>query len=447
MNPSRFLLVIVLGLFGCSQAPEDAAEAPAGAGTLGEREPAETVPPAEPEPAPVGKEPASPVEPEAPPPRGFQNMPPEYLEASARFTQASRALREGDKQGAEEFLDNVLTLQPGHLQAVRMKTQLCRDAARYEEALGVLNRALEERPGDLSFLLEKTLVFYEAGNRTEALEQLHLLFEGGDPVPDARFLRAVILAEEGDSEGALAALEDAADNGFLGVERIEEEEAFAPLRDDERFRGLVANMREALEEHKSSGRGNETEAQPPLPRADRILDAQALLVDLQFMLGRGRGEEVDFEVTDTEGRTLRLEDYEGKAVLLVLWTPHPRESLPLLEDLVRLQGELGDQGLEVIALCRYLYPDPAAAREAVASYMQSFKIDLRGASIQEDDAKRLRVGAYPSTIFIGRDGKIYLRASGRFRYADLARMARVLVEAEPPEPEGGAEGEAPAVRR
>lgn len=111
---------------------------------------------------------------------------------------------------------------------------------------------------------------------------------------------------------------------------------------------------------------------------------------------------------DIQGRTLRLSDYKGKVVLLnfwATWCPPCRAETP---DLVKIQREYQERGLQVIGIT---YP-PEKVGE-VRRFVRSLKINYpillgrRATKTLFDQSETL-----PLTVIIDREGNIKDRIEG-----------------------------------
>ena len=117
------------------------------------------------------------------------------------------------------------------------------------------------------------------------------------------------------------------------------------------------------------------------------------------------GQEVkapQFELRDLNGRTVRLSDYRGKVVLInfwATWCPPCRAEMP---DLVRLQREHGNEGLQIIGVT---YPPETKSR--VRRFAKSLKVNypiILGTS--EIKTRFSSDETLPLTVVIDRNGKV-----------------------------------------
>ena len=126
--------------------------------------------------------------------------------------------------------------------------------------------------------------------------------------------------------------------------------------------------------------------------------------------------------TPDNARTIRVADYRGKVVYLDFWAswcPPCRESCPFMNE---LQRELGDKGLQIIAVS--VDKAPEDARRFLERYPPQFDIVL--------DPTWTCPSAYllqgmPTTYIIDRSGVIRVVQIG-FRESDKPRIRRELLE-------------------
>ena len=104
--------------------------------------------------------------------------------------------------------------------------------------------------------------------------------------------------------------------------------------------------------------------------------------------------------------------FKGKVVLVAIggsWCPNCQDEAPFLVDLYK---EFHSQGLEIVGLMFEADADPALARPRVQTFIRRFGIPypMLLAGIPDDINKRIpqlvNFGAYPTSIFLGRDGRV-----------------------------------------
>jgi peroxiredoxin len=111
----------------------------------------------------------------------------------------------------------------------------------------------------------------------------------------------------------------------------------------------------------------------------------------------------DFELQTTTGKTVRLSDLRGQAVLVNLWAtwcPPCRAEMPAIE---KVYNEYKDDGLIVLAVNMTYQDTPSSIAPFVGEYGLTFPI-LLDETGSVGTAYQLR--SLPSSFFIGRDGII-----------------------------------------
>jgi thiol-disulfide isomerase/thioredoxin len=139
-----------------------------------------------------------------------------------------------------------------------------------------------------------------------------------------------------------------------------------------------------------------------------------------------------FSLVALSGQKIDLADYRGKVVLLSFWAswcPYCRKLIPTL---VELQSQYYGEGLRVVGIA------VRDQKEAVRSYCQRVNVNYPIA-MGDADTRKLYGGisGLPTTVLIGRDGRIYRRFTGAPADPDRfeERIKRLLDR-----PAGGTEG-------
>jgi tetratricopeptide (TPR) repeat protein len=203
------------------------------------------------EPTPVAPSAAGPVEAPAKAPAEGVEPAPSKLELSEWwedrenfYLNAKELLRAGKKAEALEVLEDVLALDPSHRAAVIDKARILRELGRSEEeVIPDLEAALQAHPVDPSIIQELAVAHLAGGRPQKALALIDQAITREAAVPGARYIKAVILAEMKDREGALAALDDAVKNGYVNLPVLEAEDRFSFVSSDPRFQEALQVMR------------------------------------------------------------------------------------------------------------------------------------------------------------------------------------------------------------
>jgi len=141
----------------------------------------------------------------------------------------------------------------------------------------------------------------------------------------------------------------------------------------------------------------------------------------------------DFRAATVDGpsRTLTLDDYRGKVVLLNIWATwcNPcRIEMPSIES---LQRELGPQGLRIVAVS---VDDPGQGdqiRAFAKQYGLTFEILHDGSGRIE---RQFQTTGVPETFIIGRDGVIRKKVIGATQWdsdANRSVIRQLLAERAP----------------
>jgi peroxiredoxin len=121
-----------------------------------------------------------------------------------------------------------------------------------------------------------------------------------------------------------------------------------------------------------------------------------------------------FSFPDLSGKLVSNTDaqFKGKVVLLAIggsWCPNCQDEAPFLVDLYK---EFHSQGLEIVGLMFEADAEPALARPRVQTFIKRYGIpySMLLAGTPDDINQKLpqlvNFGAYPTTIYIGRDGRV-----------------------------------------
>ena len=151
--------------------------------------------------------------------------------------------------------------------------------------------------------------------------------------------------------------------------------------------------------------------------AQRIEEQTAVLPDDWSLVGLTNDDgRFGFRFPDLEGRELSLEDprFAGKVVLVDIfgsWCPNCNDNAPYLAQWYR---RYRDRGFEIVGLAYEFTGDVERDRAQVSRYAErhgiGFPLLLAGVSDKKKAAETLpdlsAVVAYPTTVFIGRDGSV-----------------------------------------
>ncbi len=143
---------------------------------------------------------------------------------------------------------------------------------------------------------------------------------------------------------------------------------------------------------------------------------------------RPGGPAPEFALQTLDGKTLKLADLRGKAVLLnfwATWCPPCKEEIPWF---IELQKQYGPQGLQIVGVAM-----DDAGHDAIAKFAADMKIDYPVLLGTEQVADQYGgVESLPTTFYIGRDGKIVARVFGLVSHKDIEDNIRAALAQGPP---------------
>ena len=116
----------------------------------------------------------------------------------------------------------------------------------------------------------------------------------------------------------------------------------------------------------------------------------------------------DFSLQSLDGKTVRLSDYHGKAILLNFWATYCEPCKIEMPWIVDLQKQYAAQGLQVVGVAM----DDAGPDE-IAKFAKQMGVNYP-ILIGKDDVGDAYGGVFylPTTFYIGRDGKIIDKVFG-----------------------------------
>jgi thiol-disulfide isomerase/thioredoxin len=372
MNFRRFLApMMALALFaGCSQ--EKKADLPAVGQSQGPK-------PADPAKADDKKLTADPVKADGKKPTADELM-----------AKAQQALAKEDADTAIAALEELVAAEPKN-----------------RDALFLLSRVL----------LMKGLLASEGGNLVAGSEPIlksaryikqlrtsfpNLTEQESRELPIFLYNEACALALKGESDKAMAALEDACNSGFSDLSKLNDDKALDKLRSQPRFKTFLESVAVKL-----AARAKE--------HAHGLIAAQ-------------KPFEFNFSLPDLDGKKVSLQDFAGKILIADIWgtwCPPCREEIPHFIELVK---KYEDKGLRMVGI-NYENGTPAEARKIIREFVLANKMNYP--CLLGDDKTRDQVPhfeGYPTTLFIDRAGKVRLCVVGYHSKSDLEAIIQELIE-------------------
>ena len=134
----------------------------------------------------------------------------------------------------------------------------------------------------------------------------------------------------------------------------------------------------------------------------------------------------DFTLDSLNGKSIRLSDFRGKAVLLNFWATWCGPCKIETPWLVELQNQYGSQGLQVVGIAM-----DDSSKEDIAKFAKDMGVNypvLIGKEAVGDAYGG--VPALPESFFIGRDGKIVDRIIGLKGRAEIEDSIKAALKTE-----------------
>jgi thiol-disulfide isomerase/thioredoxin len=135
----------------------------------------------------------------------------------------------------------------------------------------------------------------------------------------------------------------------------------------------------------------------------------------------------DFSLESLEGKTMRLSDFRGKAVLLNFWATWCGPCKIEMPWFVELQQKYGSQGLQVVGVAM-----DDASKEDIAKFAKDMGVNypvLIGKEAVGDSYGG--IAALPETFFIGRDGKVVDKILGLRGKAEIEDAIKKALNTQP----------------
>jgi WD40 repeat protein/peroxiredoxin len=150
-------------------------------------------------------------------------------------------------------------------------------------------------------------------------------------------------------------------------------------------------------------------------------EARARLVEaVEKLFADNEPFDFDFELTDTEGKPIALADFAGKVLIVDVWgtwCPPCRMEVP---HFVALQKKLEAAGLVIVGLNSERSPSQEQAAKMVQDFRKENGMNYRCALVGDETLSQIPdFNAYPTTMFIDRNGEVRAKVVGYQEYDKL----------------------------
>ncbi len=210
-------------------------------------------------------------------------------------------------------------------------------------------------------------------------------------------------SQEKNDDASLKALRQAIDAGWNDIDELKSDPALEHVRQNPAFASIEAAIQAA---HKKA----------VADRVDRLFAAKH---NFKF----------DFDLKDTEGKSLTKQQYAGKLLMVNIWgtwCPPCRREIP---DLIAATKKYKDQGFEIVGL-NVENATGDAAIELIKTSMKHFEINYPCALSNEQTLGQIpSLNGVPTSIFFNRQGEIQVMLVGMISHETLEMIIeRQLVE-------------------
>jgi len=128
--------------------------------------------------------------------------------------------------------------------------------------------------------------------------------------------------------------------------------------------------------------------------------------------GPGRGQLIgnlapDFNLQTLDGKTMKLSDFRGKAVLLNFWATYCEPCKVEMPWFVELQKEYGPQGFQIVGVA-----NDDASTEDIAKFAKAMGINYPILIGKDPVSDSYDISVLPTSFFLDRDGKLIAREFG-----------------------------------
>ena len=130
----------------------------------------------------------------------------------------------------------------------------------------------------------------------------------------------------------------------------------------------------------------------------------------------------------TSGESIKLGDYSGKVLLVNLWATWCGPCRMETPELVKLNKEFKDRGVEMIGLST---EDPDDSAQSVHEFVRAYKVDYQIGWATREVALGLMQGRtnIPQSFIIARDGRILKRFIGFNPQSTPVQLRQALEQA------------------
>ncbi len=217
------------------------------------------------------------------------------------------------------------------------------------------------------------------------------------------YQEASCYAIDGQREEAMATLAEAFEWGFDDLEQLTGDEDFDALKDSAEFKKFVDDQ---------------------IVRIRRRLAEEAAEQFASF-----ESYDFDIELADFDGETVKLEDYEGKVLIVDFWGTWCAPCIAEIPSFIKLKNEFGAERLDILGLTYESVGDETEQIERVKKLMEEKQVNYKCVFGDEDTMSQIpSFQGFPTTLFIDQTGKVRLQLVGQHSYYELEALVKELLK-------------------
>ena len=204
------------------------------------------------------------------------------------------------------------------------------------------------------------------------------------------------------TDTALMALADLASLAIVDIERLSLDPVFDDVRSHRDFGKVLQAYRDAMD-----GR---------------------LLAGAQDAIAKTTPYAFNFALQDYEGNKVSSEDFAGKVMLVDFWGTWCGPCRMTTPNLVALHHKYGND-LAVVGIA-YEKSPPGTWADLIQKYVEEHNVPYPALiGDQRTKARVMNLDAFPTMLFVDRDGKVRLQLAGYREFELLEAVVRVLIDA------------------
>ena len=305
----------------------------------------------------------------------------------------SPSTRDLVKQAQEAASDNL----PKGITILETALKAAPDDREALYLLGAMSAFRGEQSQDKA---ERVATFRKA---TDSFARLRKLYPKSTPYEKAffersRLVEARTLALEGKPAESLAAIKAAMAGGFDDFDAIQSEDDLESVRKLPELKGLIDSAYEAKVSQVKKGLAAEMAGQKTFP--------------------------FDFELKDTDEKTVSLADFKGKVTIVDVWgtwCPPCRKEIPHFVDLYKTYKA---KGLEIVGINCNEEGSRDEIKKTIKDFAAKNRMEYRCVlNDEKTEAKIPGFQGYPTTLFLDQSGKVRLTLVG---YTPKARLEAII---------------------